>query len=153
MKVYNEDKTKELIEYDIALGYLKNDKILIKHNDEVKENIVYKTTVFSNGGISKVPDMEKSTFAKEAYDEYEDIQIYVPYTESEIKNRKIAELKAYLDTTWRWKKERFDAEVQEIALRLPKNNPRILTTQTQTELITDRLEKVAEINRLEGEVQ
>lgn len=153
MKVYNEDKTKELIEYDIALGYLKNDKILIKHNDEVKENIVYKTTVFSNGGISKVPDMEKSILAKKAYDEYEDIQIYVPYTESEIKNRKIAELKAYLDTTWRWKKERFDAEVQEIALRLPKNNPRILTTQTQTELITDRLEKVAEINRLEGEVQ
>ena len=58
---------------------------------------------------------------------------------------KIAELKEYLNITWRWKNERHNAELEEIKLGL-----RETTTQTTEELILDRKEKVDEINSLES---
>lgn len=58
---------------------------------------------------------------------------------------KIAELKEYLNTTWRWKNERHNAELEEIKLGI-----RETTTQTTEEIIFDRKEKVDEINSLES---
>ena len=62
MKVYNENKTEVLETYDLELGYLKADKILEESHEAVP--------------------------AKDAYDEYEDIQVYIPYTEEELAERK-----------------------------------------------------------------
>lgn len=116
MKIFNQDKTIELdvnmIDYE--KGYLKSDKIFIAHYDAIKAktaesiakelkaqghicnlradgNWYVQTKVYANGGIE-----ENEIFpieAKAAYDEYEDIQIYVPYTDEELEEQKLNRLR------------------------------------------------------------
>ena len=79
-------------ELDFSKGYLKEEQIFIKHHNavsEVEEQGHYETIrEYPNGGkdvawIIDVPGIE----AKEAWDEYEDIQRYVLYTEEELAAR------------------------------------------------------------------
>lgn len=85
-------------EINLELGYLKPESILSIHHEatkEVKEVGHYEVIAeYPNGGkdvawIIDVPGIE----AKEAWDEYEDIQRYVLYTEEELAARE-AEKKA-----------------------------------------------------------
>ena len=104
MRVFNESKTTELANYDLAKGYLKNDRLLKAHHAAVEavEGVSRYETIkeYPNGGkeVKKVWIVEPVE-AKAAYDEYEDIQVYVPYTEKELAAREIAELKAKLTAT------------------------------------------------------
>ena len=129
MKVYNREKTEVLETYDLTKGFLKTDKILKVHHEAVSvvpavtvaskieairtnggkvievDGIHYEVVKeFSNGGrtleeIEETPSVPK----QEAYDEYEDIMVYIPYTEQEIKaqekTKKVAECKQYLADT------------------------------------------------------
>lgn len=107
MKVYNKDKTNILEEYDLSLGYLKED-IIINHIDKVEaveEQGHYETIKeYENGGkdIRWVVDVEKIE-AVEEMDIEEKIYIYVPYTQDEIlkinNKKKIEDLKEYLQNT------------------------------------------------------
>ena len=92
MRVFNENKTEELKEYDLEKGYLKADKIFVKYHETiqaVEEQGHYETIAeYPNGGkdvewVVDIPAVE----AKEAYDEYEDIEVYIPYTEQELLKR------------------------------------------------------------------
>lgn len=128
MKIYNEQKTQELNETEIdrEKGYLKPDKIKTTHHDvipakTVEEQIAELTAqgieiekyydntdktdkfyrivaVYESGGKDVVEIKEIP--AVEAYDDEEAIQVYVPYTETELKERadrkRGAELKAEL---------------------------------------------------------
>lgn len=106
MKIYNETKTKELNENEINYekGYLKQDKLFIAHYEAVEaQEAVYqdREVVEENGGVSIYKDLVTSAVeAREAYDDYEDIQVYIPYTEEELTERankkRHAELKAEL---------------------------------------------------------
>lgn len=114
MKVYNENKTQVLETYSPEFGYLKADKILKESHEAVPEipAITVEAKVaeitasggkveeiggkqykvieeFPNGGktveeIKETPAVP----AKDAYDEYEDIQVYIPYTEEELAEHK-----------------------------------------------------------------
>jgi hypothetical protein len=93
LKVFDENKLIELNKYDLNKGYLKEDKLFIIHHEavsEVKEVGHYEVVKeYPNGGrdvkwIVDIPETE----AKEAWDEYEDIQIYIPYTAEEIEKKK-----------------------------------------------------------------
>lgn len=129
MKVYNKEKTEVLETYDLTKGFLKTDKILKVHHEDVPavptvtiaskikeirmnggkvievDGIHYEVVKeFPNGGrtleeIEETPSVPK----QEAYDEYEDIMVYIPYTEQEIKAqekiKKVAECKQYLADT------------------------------------------------------
>ena len=114
MKVYNENKTEILETYDLELGYRKADKILKEHYDAVPETpaITVETKVaeitasggkveeiggkqykvveeFPNGGKTVEEIKETPAIpAKDAYDEYEDIKVYIPYTAEELAERK-----------------------------------------------------------------
>ena len=114
MKVYNENKTRELAIYDLELGYLKYDKILKQHHEAVSETpaITVETKVaeitasggkveeiggkqykvieeFPNGGKTVEEIKETPAIpAKEAYDEYEDIKVYTLYTAEQLAERK-----------------------------------------------------------------
>lgn len=127
MKIYNFDKTQELSEseLDLSLGYLKPDKLAKRHEampfmagisaEEKARQMIedglpikeirgkyYLVKKRYEGGGEEVEEIqaEPDTPAKEAWDEYEDIQVYIPYTEEELKERadakKHAELKAEL---------------------------------------------------------
>ena len=79
----------ELENPDLSLGYLREEKILIVHHEAVEaveEQWHYETVAeYPNGGkdVAKVIDAP-GVEAKDAWDEYETIQRYVPYTEEEL---------------------------------------------------------------------
>lgn len=89
MRVFNEDKTQELKEYDLNKGHLKLDKLFIRHHEaveEIKEQWHYETIAeYPNGGkdVSKVIDVPYQA-PQEEFDEYEDIYVYIPYTYEEL---------------------------------------------------------------------
>lgn len=113
MRTFDETKTYELEKdtLDFEKGYLKPDKLVTVHHEatpfkkgrtaqEIAQELETQGVIiekgygdmlyrvakeYENGGretelIEDEPDAE----AKEAYDEYEDIQVYVPYTETEL---------------------------------------------------------------------
>jgi FtsZ-binding cell division protein ZapB len=104
MRVFNEEKTQELTAYDLTKGYLKSDKLITAHHESVEavaEKGYYEVAKeYPNGGrdvkwIVEVPAVE----GKEAYDEEEEIRIYIPYTEKELSQIEINELKGKLRAT------------------------------------------------------
>ena len=79
----------ELESPDLSLGYLTKEEILISHHEAVEataEQWHYETIAeYPNGGrdvkrVVDVPGVE----AQDAWDEYETVQRYVPYTEEEL---------------------------------------------------------------------
>lgn len=93
MRIFDETKTRELQHgaLDFEKGYLKNDKKFLRHHEAVEaKDAVYKERIVTenNGFTSTYMDLvSPAVEAKEAYDEYENIQVYVPYTEEELKQR------------------------------------------------------------------
>lgn len=105
MKIYNKDKVQELNreELDFEKGRLVSDRLLIAHHDAVEaREAVYEDRVVEeeNGFHTIYKDLASPALqAQEAWDEYEDIQVYVPYTEKELTEREIRVLKAKLSET------------------------------------------------------
>lgn len=93
MKIYNEEKTQILNNPDLEKGYLRQDKIVSKivpAQEEVKEQYHYETIrEYENGGkdVKKVVDVPYQPSKPETY-EYEDIQIYIPYTQKELNEQR-----------------------------------------------------------------
>lgn len=92
MRVFDESKTRELTDYGLSAGYLKPDKRFIAHHEaqEAVEGQFHYETIkeYPNGGkdVKKVWDVQPQE-AREAWDEYEDIQVYIPYTQEQINAR------------------------------------------------------------------
>lgn len=101
MRIFNEDKTQELTNYDPEKGYLLKDKIIGKilpPTQEIKEVSHFETIkLYANGGkdVVKVIDTPYKPPQPETY-EYEDIYIFIPYTEEHIKNINISKLEERL---------------------------------------------------------
>lgn len=107
MKVYNQDKTEILTEYDLEKGYLKADVLETKIPEQKAVSEVFHYEVvkeYPNGGKDekKVIDVEGKPYIP-AHIETEDICVYIPYTESELERiaikREIEELKTNLLAT------------------------------------------------------
>ena len=102
MRIYNETKSQVLENPDLTKGYLKQDKIVVKTiptTEEVQEQFHYVTIKeYENGGkdVEKVIDVEYQPAKPESY-EYEDIQVYILFTEEQLKNNRIAEIKQRLE--------------------------------------------------------
>ena len=78
----------EILNPDLEKGHLESDKMTIHHNavTAVAEQSHLKTVrVYPNGGqdVEKVVDVP-AVVGHDAYDEYEDIQRYIPYTAAEL---------------------------------------------------------------------
>lgn len=100
MRVFNESKTQELYYYDIESGWLRNDVLVkVHHNATQKQDGVghYEYKEYPNGGVDRewIWDLEPIE-AKEAWDETEDILVYVPYTAEELKNKRVGAIKERL---------------------------------------------------------
>lgn len=96
-RIFNQGKTQEIVEPDLSLGYLQDDTLFIAHHDAieaVEEIAHYEKKELSNGASSytRVIDVA-GVAAKEAWDEYEDIFIYIPYSEAELLTRRQDELR------------------------------------------------------------
>jgi hypothetical protein len=125
MRVFDETKTNELTEYDLEKGYLKDDRIFIAHHEAVEavegEGHYETVNTYPNGGkdVEWVIDVA-AVAAKEAYDEYEDIKIYIPYTEKELE--KITEDK-YAFLVESYIRERYSLSAELAILRQRESKP------------------------------
>ena len=102
MKIYNEDKTQVLENIDLELGYLKFDKLLT--SEEQQEESHYEEKHYDNGGVAKYKKIDKPY--KPA--EYEDIQVYILYTEKELLNNELNELVTWFDGYYRTQVEQYN---------------------------------------------
>lgn len=110
MKIYDKSKVNELNKdkLDLTLGYLQHDKLFIEHHEAIPEQkAVYKDRIVEepSGGISIYKDLVSPYVeAKEAWDEYEEIQVYIAYTEEELKDRLRYKRVSLLDAFDKWEK-------------------------------------------------
>ena len=84
---------------DYEKGYLEKDRLFIRHHESVEaveEVFHYEYTVYPNCGKerNKIIDVE-AVEAVDAWDEYEDILRYVPYTAEELAEREAMEREEY----------------------------------------------------------
>lgn len=103
MRILNENG-KELQSYDNKKGYVKQDRIFIAHHEatEAAEEQGHYEVIkeYANGGKEVEWVIDKAAVeAREAYDEYEDILRYTPYSEKELATFAINELKQKLSDT------------------------------------------------------
>ena len=88
MRILDKDNN-EITSPDLEKGYLKAETIVIKHHDAVEatpgKSHIEIVKEYENGGkdVITVWD-EKPEEAKEAYDETEEIQRYIPYSADEL---------------------------------------------------------------------
>jgi hypothetical protein len=78
----------EILNPDLGKGHLEPDKLTIHHDavESVAEQSHLRTVrTYPNGGkdMEKVVDVS-GIVGHDAYDEYEDIQRYIPYTDAEL---------------------------------------------------------------------
>lgn len=90
MRIFNETKTQELKNVDLNKGELKKDTLFIKHIDGVEEQSELREDPERKGVFTRVVTVA----GVQEHDEYEDIQIYIPYTEEELKKRTLSEIRA-----------------------------------------------------------
>lgn len=136
MRIYNQDKTQEIFDPDLTKGKLVESTLFISHHPEQekvegktaeevakalleagekvfldeKKNCWYRVKEeYKNGGrwVEKIDGIREIP-KKEAWDEYEDIYVYIPYTEEELlENKKNAlreERKVLLEAFDKWEK-------------------------------------------------
>lgn len=88
MRILDKDNN-EITSPDLEKGYLENETLVIKHHDAVEakqgKSHIEVVKEYDNGGkdVITVWD-EKPTEAKEAWDETEEIQRYIPYSADEL---------------------------------------------------------------------
>ena len=85
MKIYDAALETELQNPDLTLGKLETAQRVTVHHDAVPASVRYE--VMADTITSDCPDglrQEITTTAQAAYDEYEEVQRYVPYTEAEL---------------------------------------------------------------------
>lgn len=97
MKVYNQEKTQILEEYDVTKGKLVKDTITIKYPEvkAVEEKGHYETVAeYENGGkdVKWVVETAGVEYQPER-EETEEIYVYAPYTDEELKNVQIEKLR------------------------------------------------------------
>ena len=99
------DQNNNLLEtVDKSKGYLKRDSLFLRHHEAVEAVAPkghYETVKeYPNGGkdVAWVVDVP-GVAAKDAWDEYEDILRFVPYTADQLAQKRIAELKESLQST------------------------------------------------------
>lgn len=101
MRIFNENKTEEIFEYDKTKGLLLPDRLFVAHHHAVEaraEEGHYETVAtYPNGGktVEWVVD-SPAIDACEAWDEYEDVMVYVPDSAADIARGEISMLKAKL---------------------------------------------------------
>lgn len=142
MRILNQSG-EEISAYDPELGYTIEDQVLVQHHDAVEaveEQGHYEVvTEYPNGGkdVAWVVDVRAAP-AVAAYDEYEKILLYVPFTETELAEREIQQLKNKL------------TETDYVILKIVEG---AITTADAAEVIQQRAGWRERINDLENTVE
>lgn len=133
---------REIAAPDLEAGHLVPERILVAHHDAIEavEEVSHYEVIaeYEGGGkdVRRVVDIP-GTAARDAWDEYEDVYRYVPYTAAERAKMRIEVLKAQL------------AETDYAVIKIAEG---AATAADYADLIAQRQEWRAEINDLEGRI-
>ena len=106
MRIFNEDKTIELNNIDETKGYLKADKILLKHIDKVVEQGHYETIKeYANGGKDIAYVVDKPAVKEQNI--YENILVFIPYTKNELILNEINSIKEWYENYYTQHEQKF----------------------------------------------
>lgn len=86
MKVYDENLMVELKEYDLTKGHLEDAQIVSKHHEATPRKFHYE--IMEHDSIEGLRHEVEDAPAQPAWDEYEAVKRYVPYTEEELAEEK-----------------------------------------------------------------
>lgn len=109
MRIFNKEKTVELHDPDLSLGYLEPDRLFVAHHEAVeyvpaKGHYEVVKEYPSGGRDVKFVEETPAVEAKDAYDEYEDIEIYIPFTTEELLTIKRNDRAILLSAFDKWEK-------------------------------------------------
>ena len=133
---------REIVTPDLEAGHLVPERILVAHHDAIEavEEVSHYEVIaeYEGGGkdVQRVIDVP-GTAARDAWDEYEDVYRYVPYTAAERAKMRIEVLKAQL------------AETDYAVIKIAEG---AATAADYADLIAQRQVWRAEINDLEGRI-
>lgn len=133
---------REIAAPDLEAGHLVPERILVAHHDAIEavEEVSHYEVIaeYEGGGkdVQRVIDVP-GTAARDAWDEYEDVYRYVPYTAAERAKMRIEVLKAQL------------AETDYAVIKIAEG---AATAADYADLIAQRQAWRAEINDLEGRI-
>ena len=133
---------REIVAPDLEAGHLVPERILVAHHDAIEavEEVSHYEVIaeYEGGGkdVQRVIDVP-GTAARDAWDEYEDVYRYVPYTAAERAKMRIEVLKAQL------------AETDYTVIKIAEG---AATAADYADLIAQRQMWRAEINDLEGRI-
>ena len=101
MKVYNQEKTEIIENPDLEKGWLRDDKIVsnvIPATEAIPEKFHYEYKVYENGGRErfKIVDVEGVSAKPETY-EYEDVKVFIPFTEEQLVNIELNKLTSWFE--------------------------------------------------------
>lgn len=132
---------REIVAPDLEAGHLVPERILVAHHDAIEavEEVSHYEVIaeYEGGGkdVQRVVDIP-GIAAQDAWDEYEDVYRYVPYTAAERAKMRIEVLKAQL------------AETDYAVIKIAEG---AATAADYADLIAQRQTWRAEINDLEGQ--
>lgn len=99
MRIFNKEKTQELYNVDLANGKLVADKLFIAHHDYIPPLFHSEKYINEEGFLDARVVIDRKS--QNAYDKYEDIQVYIPYTAQEkqrlYKERIVAKIRRKYD--------------------------------------------------------
>ena len=133
---------REIVAPDLEAGHLVPERILVAHHDAIEavEEVSHYEVIaeYEGGGkdVQRVVDIPGIT-ARDAWDEYEDVYRYVPYTAAERAKMRIEVLKVQL------------AETDYAVIKIAEG---AATAADYADLIAQRQTWRAEINDLEGRI-
>ena len=132
---------REIVASDLEAGHLVPERILVAHHDAIEavEEVSHYEVIaeYEGGGkdVQRVVDIP-GIAARDAWDEYEDVYRYVPYTAAERAKMRIEVLKVQL------------AETDYAVIKIAEG---AATAADYADLIAQRQTWRAEINDLEGQ--
>lgn len=155
MRIFNVEKTQELTSYDEELYYLVPEKLFIKHHKRVEEipqkshYEVVRTNIITGGvEYKEIIDIPYQA-EKEAYDEYEDIYIAMPYTPKELAQIKYNKLINWFNTTYRYQNEKYNR-----LIILGKSDDDGISAEIKRKELYEKAEQIRkEIQQLEKELK
>lgn len=133
---------REIVAPDLEAGHLVPERILVAHHDAIEavEEVSHYEVIaeYEGGGkdVQRVVDIP-GIAARDAWDEYEDVYRYVPYTAAERAKMRIEVLKVQL------------AETDYAVIKIAEG---AATAADYADLIAQRQTWRAEINDLEGQI-
>lgn len=137
MAIYDESLENIIENPDLDKGHIESRKKFVKHHDEQKREVKYEVMegTITNSNPNGLRREIEITPYRAAYDEYEDVNVYVLYTEEELKQKEEEKKQQEAEQAKKTQEEYEKAETARKIARIDAIDAQV----TYTAMMTDTL--------------